>query len=307
MPPPEKTPLPPAAKPRFSNNFDPYNSSATGHQRPETAPGATLGWRDSRARKLAGQFAAGHSGGVRMSDTYGAGSEDYDEKLKMVVPKNVRARATTSVADMLARPGLMRSGSSISDAGSATSTASAVRGDSTNEEAIMEARRREDEEKEEKAAVGRGLFEGVTVYVNGSTHPIISDHKLKRVLVENGARMSIHLGRRQVTHVIVGRPAGVGAGAGGGLASGKLEKEIRKVGGCGVKYVGVEWYVLLVISSSYLQTCTDSFGKGAGESKSRNSVIGSTVCTAEGCKRGAEERLRHVWKVALDRSFRWFG
>ncbi|KAE9577892.1 DNA repair protein REV1 [Colletotrichum fructicola] len=241
MRPPEKTPLPPAAKPRFSNNFDPYNSSATGHQRPETAPGATLGWRDSRARKLAGQFAAGHSGGVRMRDTYGAGSEDYDEKLKMVVPKNVRARATTSVADMLARPGLMRSGSSISDAGSATSTASAVNGDSTNEEAIMEARRREDEEKEEKAAVGRGLFEGVTVYVNGSTHPIISDHKLKRVLVENGARMSIHLGRRQVTHVIVGRPAGVGAGAGGGLASSKLEKEIRKVGGCGVKYVGVEW------------------------------------------------------------------
>ncbi|EQB46133.1 BRCA1 C Terminus domain-containing protein [Colletotrichum gloeosporioides Cg-14] len=240
MPPPENTTLPPAAKPRFSNNFDPYNSSATGHQRPETAPGTTLGWRDSRARKLAGQFAAGHSGGVRMSDTYGAGSEDYDEKLKMVVPKNVKARATMSVADMLARPGLMRSGSSISDAGSATSTTSAGRGDSTNEDAIMEARRREDEEKE-KATAGRGLFEGVTVYVNGSTHPIISDHKLKRVLVENGARMSIHLGRRQVTHVIVGRPAGVGAGAGGGLASGKLEKEIRKVGGCGVKYVGVDW------------------------------------------------------------------
>lgn len=176
-----------------------------------------------------------------MSDTYGAGSEDFDEKLGMVVPKEVRARTKMSVADMLSRPGLMRGGSSVSDAGSATSTTSATGGNPKSEEETMEARRKEDAEKEENAAAGRRLFDGVTVYVNGSTHPVISDHKLKRALVENGARMSIHLGRRKVTHVIVGKPSGVGVGAGGGLASGKLEKEIRKVGGCGVKYVGVEW------------------------------------------------------------------
>lgn len=71
---------------------------------------------------------------------------------------------------------------------------------------------------------------------------MISDHKLKQVLVENGARMSIHLGRRQVTHVILGKPSGPQhVGAGGGLAGSKIEKEIRRVGGCGVKYVGVEW------------------------------------------------------------------
>lgn len=182
-----------------------------------------------------------------MSDTYGAGSEDFDEKLKMVVPKDVKARAKMSVADMLARPGLMRSGSSVSETGSATSSTSAAAPGGlvvTSEEEVMEARRKEDEDAEATRAAGRGLFEGVTVYVNGSTHPIISDHRLKRVLVENGARMSIHLGRRQVTHVIVGRPAGVGAGAGGGLASGKLEKEIRRIGGSAVKYVGVEWLVL---------------------------------------------------------------
>ncbi|KAK1995458.1 BRCA1 C terminus domain-containing protein [Colletotrichum falcatum] len=219
MPSTEKPSVPPAAKPRFGSNFDPYNSSATGHQRPENTPGATTGWRASRTRKLSEQFAGGNSGGARINDTYGAGSEDFDERLKMVVPRDVKARAKMSVADMLARPGLMRGGSSE----------------------VIEARRKQDEEKESKKAAGRGLFEGVTVYVNGSTHPIISDHRLKRVLVENGGRMSIHLGRRQVTHVIVGRPAGVGAGAGGGLAGGKLEKEIRKVGGCGVKYVGVEW------------------------------------------------------------------
>ncbi|KAK2065425.1 BRCA1 C terminus domain-containing protein [Colletotrichum caudatum] len=241
MPSTEKPSVPPAAKPRFGSNFDPYNSSATGHQRPDNTPGATTGWRASRARKLSEQFADGHSGGARMSDTYGAGSEDFDEKLKMVVPKDVKARAKMSVADMLARPGLMRGGSSFSETGSATSGTSASGGNPTSEEAILEARQKGDEEKEPTKAAGRGLFEGVTVYVNGSTHPIISDHRLKRVLVENGGRMSIHLGRRQVTHVIVGRPAGVGAGAGGGLASGKLDKEIRKVGGCAVKYVGVEW------------------------------------------------------------------
>ncbi|KAL2873539.1 hypothetical protein SGCOL_011314 [Colletotrichum sp. CLE4] len=245
MPSPEKTPIPPAAKPRFSNKFDPYNSSATGHQRPDNTPGT--GWRTSRALKLSEQFAGGHSGGARMSDTYGAGSEDFDEELKMVVPKNVKARAKMSVADMLARPGLMRSGSSVSETGSATSGTSAAAsggGNVKSEEEVMEARRREDKDAEAKSAAVRGLFEGVTVYINGSTHPIISDHRLKHVLVENGARMSIHLGRRQVTHVIVGRPAGVGAGAGGGLAGGKLEKEIRRIGGSAVKYVGVEWLVL---------------------------------------------------------------
>ncbi|OLN85895.1 DNA repair protein REV1-like protein 2 [Colletotrichum chlorophyti] len=238
MPPSDKPTLPPTAQPRFNTGFDPYNSSATGHQRPENTPGATNGWRTSRTRKLGEQFAGGHSGGARLSDTYGAGSEDYDEKLRAVVPKDVRARAKMSVADMLAHPGLMKGGSSISDGGFG---ASAVGGNTKREFEVMESRRREDAEKEERKAAGRLLFEGVTVYLNGSTHPIISDHRLKHVLVENGARMSIHLGRMQVTHVIVGKPGAVGTGAGGGLAGGKLDKEIRKVGGCAVKHVGVEW------------------------------------------------------------------
>jgi hypothetical protein len=88
----------------------------------------------------------------------------------------------------------------------------------------------------------RGIFDGLVIYINGSTHPLVSDHKLKHLLAENGAKLSIHLGRRSVTHVILGRPSGVaGLGAGGGLAGNKIEKEIRRVGGCGVKYVGVEW------------------------------------------------------------------
>ena len=87
------------------------------------------------------------------------------------------------------------------------------------------------------------IFQNLTIYINGSTAPLVSDHKLKYLLAEHGARISIGLGRRSVTHVILGTPNGNSGskGAGGGLAGGKIQKEIRRVGGCGVKYVGVEW------------------------------------------------------------------
>ncbi len=113
----------------------------------------------------------------------------------------------------------------------------------TEEEKVMAQRKREDDLKEEeKLNRKKGIFDGLVIYINGSTHPLISDHKLKHVLAENGARMSLQLGRRQVTHVILGKPSGSsGSGAGGGLSVTKIEKEIRRVGGCGVKYVGVEW------------------------------------------------------------------
>ena len=96
--------------------------------------------------------------------------------------------------------------------------------------------------EQERIERKRGIFDGLVIYINGSTYPLISDHKLKQLLAENGAKLSLHLSRRQVTHVILGKPCGTrGVGAGGGLAGSKLEKEIRKVGGRGIKYVGAEW------------------------------------------------------------------
>ena len=117
----------------------------------------------------------------------------------------------------------------------------------TGEEKAMAQRREEDDLKEEeKLKRQKEIFNGLVFYINGSTYPLISDHKLKHLLAENGARMSLHLGRKQVTHVILGRPSGSpGSGAGGGLSGTKIEKEIRRIGGCGVKYVGVEWQVIL--------------------------------------------------------------
>lgn len=88
----------------------------------------------------------------------------------------------------------------------------------------------------------KGIFSGLCIYINGSTAPAIGDHKLRHLLAELGAHISIALGRRSVTHVIVGKPNdGRGGGAGGGLAGSKIQKEIQRVRGKGVKFVGVEW------------------------------------------------------------------
>ena len=234
MPPPADDPVGKAAAPRHAASFDPWNSSSTGHQRPENRPGT--GWRESRNKKLNSQFRAGESGGERVSDTWGAGSEDWDEKNKTLIPKSVRERATRSVMDMLVQPGKMKQ-----SLGKGSSETVGERADGlTGEEVRMEKRRVEDDEREaDKGA--RRIFDGVVVYINGSTFPLVSDLKLKQLLTEHGGQMSLHLGRRRVTHVIIGRPAGSGRGAGGGLAGSKIEKEIKKVGGCSVKFVGAEW------------------------------------------------------------------
>ncbi|KAL2261650.1 hypothetical protein VTK26DRAFT_3692 [Humicola hyalothermophila] len=256
MPPPPKPKLPAPAEPRHSCSFDPWNSVSTGHQRAEGR--GPQGWRHSRNLKMNSQFRAGNSGGQRISDTVGVGSEHSDDRLGMLMPKDVRGRAVTSVADMLRNPGTMRARpSSLTPSVSVPrpSLAGQGKGDDGGkgsnglaaEERLAMARgaeggAREADDREDGRAQGRRkIFDGLVIYVNGSTYPLVSDHKLKHLLAENGASMSLHLARRQVTHVILGKPSGPSAGAGGGLAGGKLQKEIRRVGGCGIKYVGVEW------------------------------------------------------------------
>ncbi|CAO2654160.1 Nn.00g108930.m01.CDS01 [Neocucurbitaria sp. VM-36] len=84
------------------------------------------------------------------------------------------------------------------------------------------------------------IFAGLCFYVNGSTAPLVSDHKLKHMLAAHGARHSIALGRRSVTHVILAT-ANTHGGAGGGLAASKIHKEIARTGGKAVKFVTAEW------------------------------------------------------------------
>ena len=98
------------------------------------------------------------------------------------------------------------------------------------------------EDKVEEETTVPQIFASDTFYINGSTAPTISDHKLKHLISTHGGRMSISLGRRTVTHVIIGRPNSAG-GCGGGLSGSKLQKEITRTGGNAVKYVNVDWVV----------------------------------------------------------------
>ncbi|RYC56962.1 hypothetical protein CHU98_g9250 [Xylaria longipes] len=235
--PPSKPPVPQAAEPVYGQKFDPWNSSSTGHQRAENRLGVSTGWH-----------------------TVGEGAEHWDSEAKVLITPETRSRAQCSVLDMLANPGKMKpslsssaSGPSLTSgpvaaAAAASTSCGSQKGKSrslspnelTAEERLM-ARRMEEDAARELAKQPRKIFDGVVVYLNGSTHPLISDHKLKHVLAENGASMSSHLGRRKVTHVILGRHVAGGYGSGGGLAGGKLQKEISKIGGPAVKYVGVQW------------------------------------------------------------------
>ncbi|KAI5807468.1 hypothetical protein DFH27DRAFT_320989 [Peziza echinospora] len=92
-------------------------------------------------------------------------------------------------------------------------------------------------------AVPPKIFRNCTIYINGTTAPAISDLLLKRHLSAHGAIVAAGLARKSVTHVILAKPSGGGSGAGGGLAAGKLQKELARKGGNAIKYVSVEWYV----------------------------------------------------------------
>jgi hypothetical protein len=98
---PPKTWVTAAAKPVYGDHFDAWNSSATGHQRAENKIGGSIGWRQSRSFKLSHQLKGGATGGKRVADQVGAGSDDWDEKAKALIPKDVKERARISVADML--------------------------------------------------------------------------------------------------------------------------------------------------------------------------------------------------------------
>lgn len=230
--------IPPAAEP-LRQTFDPWNSSATGHQRADNRLAGSTSWRASRTLKLKHQFRAGEGGGQRVFDTVGAGSNDFGRdgrKENGGWEKGAPGLRPKGWRDV----GLMLSQGSEAEMGTREGeTPQRKREDAEPAVDLGEERPKEPEKGKEK-----GIFSGLCIYINGSTAPAIGDHKLKHLLAEHGAHLSIVLGRRSVTHVIVGKPNdGRGAGAGGGLAGSKIQKEIQRVRGKGVKFVGVEWVV----------------------------------------------------------------
>jgi hypothetical protein len=75
-PKPRQTP-PVAAAPPRRTFFDSWNSSSSGHQRAENRLSGSTLWRVSRNNKLGEQFKSGITGGKRVADTVGAGSENF--------------------------------------------------------------------------------------------------------------------------------------------------------------------------------------------------------------------------------------
>lgn len=100
----------------------------------------------------------------------------------------------------------------------------------------------EGEAKEEaKSVPSPQIFLNLNFYINGSTYPL-SDHALKHMISSHGGNMSIALGRKTVTHVIIGKPNSSGnGGSGGGLAGSKIQREITSMRGKGIKFISAEW------------------------------------------------------------------
>lgn len=230
--------IPPAPEPS-RRTFDPWNSSSTGHQRAENRLAGSTSWRASRTLKLRHQFCAGEGGGQRIFDTVGAGSKDFG------LDGRKENGGWEKGAPGLRQKGWRDAGLMLSQ-GSRAELEMQARGkaETKPEGTLADEIPNEPDKPEEKAKEKKGIFSGLCIYINGSTAPAIGDYKLKHLLAEHGAHISIALGRRTVTHVIVGRPNdGKGAGAGGGLAGSKIQKEISRTRGKGIKFVSVEWVV----------------------------------------------------------------
>ncbi|KAG9753305.1 hypothetical protein KCU73_g5915, partial [Aureobasidium melanogenum] len=246
-------------------------SSSIGDQKADNRPAGSTSWRDSRSLKLSNQFGRGASGGARVADTVGAGGEDFGKdcrlnnqswakgapglrsgsqmsvveafRIRKVGVKDMateKAKAKTMVnrgkeqeLDLLdipsAQPVPQHSSQDQDPASSYENEL--LREDSSPDGQGDEAHQDQDTESTTTRKPPQ-VFAGVCIYINGSTFPTISDHKLKHLLVTHDARLSIHLGRRSVTHVVLGRPnASSIPGAGGGLSASKMQREITKIGG----------------------------------------------------------------------------
>ncbi|RCI09262.1 hypothetical protein L249_1577 [Ophiocordyceps polyrhachis-furcata BCC 54312] len=101
------------------------------------------------------------------------------------------------------------------------------------------------------------LFAGVVVYIDGCTAPLVSDHRLRCLLVSHGATLATRLARRVVTHVVlsVGRRDATTSTSPANtimprnaLAASKVEAELRRRRVAGVRYVDVRWFVFFSYS-----------------------------------------------------------
>lgn len=291
-------PLPRAPQPTRIN-FDPYNSSSTGHQRAENRLSGSTSWRDSRSYKLAHQFrdTSGRGGQKHLSDLVGAGSENFGkdgrkengdwekgasglretgwQDIRGLMGGNKRKSPEGGASPILKRhksdqdrisredgeeknlASLKRHKSDQHDtrgemAGAFATTTSF--GSSSGSDTLPfssaqppptraehDGRRTGFSQDDNDADISNTeapppqIFRHLTMYLNGSTAPLVSDHRLKQLFSQHGGNTSVMLGRRTTTHVVIGEDCG------GGLAGTKIQKEVSTVGGKGIKFVTAQW------------------------------------------------------------------
>lgn len=257
-----------AAAPVRGTFFDPWNSSSTGHQRAENRLSGSTSWRASRNRKLGEQYreGLGGGGGRRIAGALGGGNMDSAEG----------GRKENGVYET----GVSSGQKSLVEIWAASKAGTKMCQDKKKKEkpltpSDMTQERGLDVPQEQLEAPAqlpeKPIFAGLCFYINGSTAPLVSDHKLKHVLALHGARHSIALGRRTVTHVIIGTSSTHG-GAGGGLASTKLQKEIARTGGKAVKFITAEWVLQSIKAGQRLPE--SRFAPIKLSAKSQSSVLG---------------------------------
>ncbi|KAJ5660229.1 hypothetical protein N7507_006680 [Penicillium longicatenatum] len=265
-------PILPRKRPPSPQNckiFDSWNSSSTGHQRHQAGYAGTAIWRDTRALKLERQLRSGDclreedhvpSSRSRAFDgTCGSHDQEHDQPDKKDTSINGAGewrwvsdaeakRSQLGVRDIRSFMGVGKRCAgdeirTIEKKQKVISHAPSMSpGDRAVSKSVINIPTRPSADPSTKPS---NIFVGTTVFINGSTLPLISDHRLKRLLVDHGAQISIHMARKTVSHVIIGQPNATSNettfGAGGGLSARKLQQEIARGGWKGVRVVGVEW------------------------------------------------------------------
>ena len=251
--------------------FDPYNSSSTGHQRAKNRLSGSTSWRDSRTYKLRHQFSdvSGRGGQSHLSDLVGAGSKHFG---KDGLKENgdwekgapgLRESGWQDIRGLLAGGKKRKNHASVDErhrvkrqrsdetskltedddqahsqgTSSSSGTEETLPFPSAQQPAPEStvATHQKDPDPSSATTTTPPIFRGLTIYLNGSTAPLISDHHLKQLFFQHGGAASLALGRRTVTHVVVGDDCG------GGLAGTKIQKEVSNVRGKGVKFVTARW------------------------------------------------------------------
>ncbi|ODH49065.1 hypothetical protein GX48_04790 [Paracoccidioides brasiliensis] len=233
-----KHPLPASLRDILTNSaaatletFDPWNSASTGHQRAEKSHVGGPRWRQVLSQKLGRQFGddTGRGGGVGDGEWGWVSSAQCGEarrreggsgdirSLMGGVKKRRLHGGRVDMKQVIAKDSID---------GGITEGNGAFALDDSGTESDRNDRWPErngfygtpsppkppqgslhpDSQLMPLASTTKGIFTNLTIYVNGSTYPLILDHKLKHLLVSNDANVTPAFARLTVTHVILGRP-----------------------------------------------------------------------------------------------------